>query len=217
MADELGLPRPANITTMKPSGTASKIMDTTEGGHKPLGRYIFNKIVFPHGHELVTQLQASGYLVEAHPKDPTAVLVTLPYEFDDVPFEGPSTCPVNLESAVSQLNRYKVLQDNWTDHNSSITVSYDPSEIESIIDWLSNEANWDSTVGLSFMHRTDPLMTEDRARTEQGYSYLPQRVVDQKTYAEYTENLQPIVTGSTGADETDNYLETCVGGACPVR
>lgn len=31
MADELGLPHPKNITTIKPSGTLSKIMDTTEG------------------------------------------------------------------------------------------------------------------------------------------------------------------------------------------
>ena len=29
MADELGLPRPKNVTTVKPSGTLSKIMDTT--------------------------------------------------------------------------------------------------------------------------------------------------------------------------------------------
>ena len=29
MASELGLPQPKNITTVKPSGTLSKIMDTT--------------------------------------------------------------------------------------------------------------------------------------------------------------------------------------------
>ena len=44
MADELGLPRPKNVTTVKPSGTLSKIMDTTEGVHKPLGKYILSLI-----------------------------------------------------------------------------------------------------------------------------------------------------------------------------
>jgi ribonucleoside-triphosphate reductase len=41
MSLELGLPAPKNITCIKPSGTLSKIMDTTEGVHKPLGKYIF--------------------------------------------------------------------------------------------------------------------------------------------------------------------------------
>ena len=49
---------------------------------------------------------------------------------------------VNLESAVTQLDRYKFLMDNWTDHNTSITVSYSPDEIPSIIDWILEDKNW---------------------------------------------------------------------------
>ncbi|RLA59769.1 MAG: ribonucleoside-triphosphate reductase, adenosylcobalamin-dependent, partial [Epsilonproteobacteria bacterium] len=44
MADELKLPRSKAVTTIKPSGTLSKLMGTTEGIHKPLGRYIFNNV-----------------------------------------------------------------------------------------------------------------------------------------------------------------------------
>ena len=36
MADELGMKRPKNVTCVKPSGTLSKIMDATEGMHRPL-------------------------------------------------------------------------------------------------------------------------------------------------------------------------------------
>ncbi len=39
MAEEFGTPMPKAVTTVKPSGTLSKIMDTTEGVHKPLGKY----------------------------------------------------------------------------------------------------------------------------------------------------------------------------------
>jgi ribonucleoside-triphosphate reductase len=42
MAKELELEFPKNVTTVKPSGTVSKVMDTTEGIHKPLSKYIFN-------------------------------------------------------------------------------------------------------------------------------------------------------------------------------
>ena len=55
MADELNQARPKNVTTVKPSGTLSKIMDTTEGVHKPLGKYILNNINFSK-HDPVIQV-----------------------------------------------------------------------------------------------------------------------------------------------------------------
>ncbi|MCX7369852.1 MAG: hypothetical protein NTX90_13350 [Alphaproteobacteria bacterium] len=60
MADELGLPRSKAVTTIKPSGTISKVMDTTEGAHKPLGRYIFNNIRFSKHDPLVPRCRDAG-------------------------------------------------------------------------------------------------------------------------------------------------------------
>ena len=36
MALDLDMPMPKAVTTVKPSGTLSKIMDASEGRHKPL-------------------------------------------------------------------------------------------------------------------------------------------------------------------------------------
>jgi adenosylcobalamin-dependent ribonucleoside-triphosphate reductase len=63
MADELKLPRPKAVTTIKPSGTLSKIMDTTEGIHRPLGRYIFNNVRFSKHDPLVDLCRDAGYRV----------------------------------------------------------------------------------------------------------------------------------------------------------
>ena len=76
MADELGLPRPQAVTTVKPSGTLSKIMDTSEGCHKPLGRYIFNNVNFQSDDPLVGKLEAAGYKVMNNPYDNTGSIVT---------------------------------------------------------------------------------------------------------------------------------------------
>ena len=70
MADELDLPRPKNVTTVKPSGTLSKIMDTTEGVHKPLGKYIFNNVNFSKHDPLISVLRNANYNVFDHPTDP---------------------------------------------------------------------------------------------------------------------------------------------------
>lgn len=210
MADELGLPRPKNITCVKPSGTLSKIMDTTEGVHKPLGKYIFNNVQFSKFDPVVEKLRSANYKVINHPTDPSGVLVTFPVKWDDVPFDRVDGKEVNLESAVTQLERYKMIQTSWTQQNTSVTISYDPSEIEDIKQWLLD--NWDCYVGVSFIYRSDPTKTAK----DLGYLYLPQEVVDEQTYQEYVQNLLPVDINS--ANSFDEIVgDECATGACPIK
>ena len=211
MADELGLQRPKNVTTIKPSGTLSKIMDTTEGAHRPLGRYVLNNVTFSKHDALVEQAREAGYKVMEKPGEPESVLITLPAEFPDVEFDKDENGkPVNWESAVSQLNRYKALQDSWTQQNTSITVSYSPEEVPEIVDWLM--VNWDCYVGVSFLYRTDPSKTS----ADLGYPYLPQEVVTEETYREYVDQLEDV--DLEAANSLDGPVDDgCEMGVCPVR
>jgi ribonucleoside-triphosphate reductase len=209
IADELGLPRAKLVTTIKPSGTLSKIMDTTEGAHKPLGKYIFNNVNFSKHDPLIPMLKDAGYHMFDNPTDPAGVVVRLPVAYEDVEFDVVNGVEVNLESAVDQLERYKFLMENYVDHNCSITVSYDPSEIPAIIDWL--DRNWDSYVGVSWLLRNDPTKTA----ADLGFPYLPQEVVTRETYEAYVATLAPIaLDGDSGEELVD---DACSTGACPVR
>lgn len=210
MADELGLPRPKNVTTIKPSGTLSKVMDTTEGKHKPLGKYILNNVNYSKHDPLVPVCRAAGYRVTDHPFDKESVLITFPVKWDDVPFDHWNGMEVNLESAITQLNRYKMLMQNWCQQNVSATISYSPEEVDGIVDWLYD--NWDDYVGVSFLFRTDPTKTAK----DLGYLYLPQEVVTKEVYDNYVANLQEIVLDKI--NDIDAPIEDeCVSGVCPVR
>jgi len=210
MADELGTPRPKNITLVKPSGTLSKIMDTTEGVNKPLGKYIFNNVQFGKHDPLIEILRLANYNIFNHPTDDTAVLVTLPVSYDDVEFEKVNGIEVNLESAITQLERYKLLQNNWADQNVSVTISYDLNEVENIINWLL--ANWESYVGVSFIYRNDPTKTAK----DLGYLFLPQEVVSKEIYNYYISTLLPVnLDAGNSFDEID--INECVSGVCPVK
>jgi ribonucleoside-triphosphate reductase len=227
MADELGTAHPKNITTVKPSGTLSKIMDTTEGVHRPLGRYVFNNVNFSKHDPIVAKMRDAGYRVITSPADPINVIITFPVAWDDVEFTKTKRkispvrltpeitveeieIEVNMESAIDQLERYKLLQNNWTQQNTSVTISYDPSEVPAIIDWLME--NWDLYVGVSFIYRTDPTKTA----ADLGYLYLPQEVVTKEVYDEYVAQLSPI-----DIDESNSFEEIqdqeCAGGVCPVK
>ncbi|MFG1227155.1 ribonucleoside-triphosphate reductase, adenosylcobalamin-dependent [Xanthobacter wiegelii] len=214
MADELGLPHAKAVTTVKPSGTLSKIMDTTEGVHRPLGKYIFNNVNFSKHDPLVPMLVDAGYRVFDNPYDSTGAVVTLPVAYEDVAFtrveKDGVVLEVNTESAIEQLERYKLLMDNYVDHNCSITVSYDPSEVPQIVEWLYE--NWDSYVGVSWLYRNDPTKTAQ----DLGYPYLPQEVVTEEVYREYVAKLQPInLDGANSFEEIQD--RECATGACPIR
>lgn len=214
MADELNLPRPKNVTTVKPSGTLSKVMDTTEGVHKPLGRYVFNNVNLSKHDPLLGLCRAAGYRVFDNPADPDAVIVTLPVEYKGVPFEifekGEIKVEVNLETALAQLERYKLYMQNWCQQNVSATIYYSPEEVPGIITWLLD--NWDVYVGVSFLYRSDPTKTAK----DLGYLYLPQEVVTKEVYDEYVKNLQPVNLDEGNMLDAE-IQEDCATGACPVR
>lgn len=210
MADELNLPRPKNVTTVKPSGTLSKIMDTTEGIHKPLGKYIINNVNFGKFDPLVPILREAGYNVFDNPNDPEGILVSFPVIYEGIDFDKVGDLEVNLESAISQLERYKKYQRYWTQQNTSVTISYDPGEVADIIDWLLD--NWDSYVGVSFIYRNDPTKTAE----DLGYLYLPQEVVTKEHIEEYMSRLHPInLEEANSFDELRD--EECSTGVCPVK
>jgi ribonucleoside-triphosphate reductase len=210
MSLELGLPAPKNVTCIKPSGTLSKIMDTTEGVHKPLGKYIFNNVQFSKHDPVVDKLRQANYRVVNHPVDDSGVLVTFPVKWDGVVFDEVEGKEVNIESAIVQLERYKLLQTSWNQQNTSVTISYDPSEVDGIINWLLD--NWDCYVGVSFIYRTDPTKTAK----DLGYLYLPQEVVTEHDYTEYVKVLSEVDLNNTNS--FDEILDAeCATGACPIK
>jgi ribonucleoside-triphosphate reductase len=223
MADELNAPRPKLITTVKPSGTQTKVFgaigdELGEGVHKPLGRFIFNNVNFSKDDPIIPIMQDAGYYVMENPYDPSGRIVRFPVEYNNVSFDKISKTvdgvdvevEVNLESAVDQLERYKMLMDHYVDHNCSITVSYDLDEVEDIIDWLM--INWDSYIGVSFIYRNDPTKTA----ADLGYPYLPQEVVDETTFRSYVDGLLPVDLSGTDVEELVD-LDDCSTGACPIR
>lgn len=216
-ADEWKLPRPKAICTIKPEGTGSKCWGSTdlgevcEGIHKPLGKYIFNWINFSVHDPLVSLLEAAGYRTLPNPADPANVLICFPLNYRGVDFDQVNGVDVNLESAISQLERYLRWQNLWCDYNVSCTISYSSNEIPQIVDWL--DTNWDrGFVAVSFLRRTDPTKTAK----DLGHPYLPQEVVTMDSYHAYASTLRPVdwskVSGWYELDEM-----SCATGVCPMR
>jgi adenosylcobalamin-dependent ribonucleoside-triphosphate reductase len=222
MADDLDMPRPQLITTIKPSGTRSKVVgmpgnECPEGAHVPISRYVFNWIRFSKTDPFLKKLEEAGYEIKPEPYQPEQdVIVKVPAEFADSRLftevqVGDDVAYVNRETAVSQLDRYKLLMDNYVDHNCSITVYYDEEEVPSIVQWLIE--NWDHYIGVSFLPRVDPLKSAE----DLGYKYLPQEAACERSYKEYIDKLKPLVYSEEVSADAVDYEDACAGGACPIR
>lgn len=215
MAEELNLPKSKAVTCGKPDGSIGKIMDTTEGIHKPLSKYILNNIIISKSSPLLQVAIDSGYRCFEHPFDNSSMVVSLPICFENVEFDtveiNGKIMEVNLESAIDQLNRYKMWMDNFADHNISITVSYSPDEVEDIVDWL--HSNWDHFVGVSFLLRADPTKTAE----DLGYPYLPQQPITKEEYYEYVSKLKEVNLDSVFVNSLEELTEDCSTGMCPLR
>lgn len=210
MADELGLPRPKLTTTLKPEGTGSKILDVTEGLHKPLGRFIFNWIIFPAVDPMVSMLAECGYRVIDHPNDKQSKLICFPVDYSGCRFDMHGKKHVNKDSAIDQLDTYRRWNTLWTDHNSSVTISWDITEVDDIVEWLNRY--WNDYVAVSWCMRNDPTKTAK----DLGFQYLPQEVVEEDSYREYTSILQPVDWSRLhGIHEL--VLDNCASGVCPTR
>lgn len=227
MADELGTPRPQLVTTVKPSGTQSKVFglvgdEIASGAHVPLGRYLMVRVIVPSDDPLLKAVEAAGYRTEPVPNNDTSRIVVIPVEYNNIDFDkvdvDGTMVEVNQESAVDQLDRYKLLQDNYVDHNCSITIYYSPDEVPEIVDWLAE--NWDSYVGVSFLYRPDPvaMVRDPKAVAKQlGYPYLPQTPVTAEVFHEYADTLGEVDFTGTDHEEMIEADFECAGGACPIR
>lgn len=228
MANELNSPLPKNVTCIKPSGTLSKIMGTIEKGevpegiHLPMAKYIINNVTFSKHDPLVERYRMAGYTVREKPYEPESVLVAFPVKYDNLPFTRKSVVrkdgraedvEINEESAITQLEWYRLLQETWCEQNVSNTISYDVSEVPAIIDWLSE--HWETYVGVSFLFRNDPSKNAE----DLGYAYLPQEAVTKETYDAYCSRLKPVNYAGieTCDDEVTTADSACATGACPVR
>ena len=220
MADDLGLQRSRRVTQVQPSGTGSKALgiegdEVHEGAHLALSRWIFNNVNFPALDPLLEKLRKSGYRVRPNPVDPTGALVTFPVAYPASPMfttweTERGRFEINKESAISQLERYRILMKHYVQHNCSITVSFDSHEIEDVADWFME--NWDEYVGVSFLKRNDPTKTA----ADLGFKYLPQEVVSEEEYFEYASVLKPVDLSRDRSHELLDFGE-CSTGACPIR
>ena len=202
-AEKLSIPASAAITTVKPSGTVSQLVDSASGIHPRHNPYYIRT-------------------VRADVKDPLAVFLKeqgVPNEVDttnasNLVFSFPVAAPTGSitrsdRNAIDQLEHYLTFKRSWCEHNPSITVYVKENEWMDVGAWVYR--NLDDVGGVSFLPHNDHVYQQAPYQdlTEEQFHFDAQAFpkIDWNMFDGY----------ELGEDTTNGGQEyACTSGSCEI-
>lgn len=205
-AKRFGVNESTAITCVKPSGTLSQTVDCSSGMHPRHSKYYIRRIRISATDALFKMLKDQGvpYYPEVGQSAENATTYVLEFA---VKSPNGSTFRDD-QSAIQQLEYWKMVKENYTEHNPSVTISVGDSEWIEVANWVYK--NWDIVGGLSFLPRENVV-----------YKLAPYEAIDEKTYKELSEKMKHIdyskIVTYEIQNETDLKKElACVSGVCEI-
>ena len=198
---------PSTCTTcVKPSGTVSQLVDASSGMHPRYAPFYIRRVRISAGDPLFQMLkeQKFPYYPEVGQLEQSATTYVLEF-----PVKSPKTAVFRNDiHAIDQLEYWKKVKQNYTEHNPSVTVYVGENEWIKAADWLYE--NWSILGGLSFLPRTDFV-----------YKLSPYEEITEEQYDKLAAKLPEIdfaqIVVYEKDDETMGSKElACVGGMCEV-
>ncbi len=205
-AKRFGVNPSTSVTAVKPSGTVSQTFNCSSGLHPRHSQYYIRRVRISATDSLFKMMKDQGvpYHPEVGQSEESATTYVLEF-----PVKAPqgSTFRNDL-SALDQLEYWKMIKLNFTEHNPSATISVGEDEWISVIEWV--QKNWDIIGGLSFL-----------PRSEHVYRLAPYEEIDEKKYNELAKRFEDIdyskIVTYEKTDETEAKKElACAGGTCEI-
>jgi len=208
--DELGVVFPHTFTTVKPSGTVSKVMHCSEGAHLPAYAQYLRWVQFPINDPAVNELRTAGYPV----KDVSAkfvghVVVGFPTETrcgnimgDDMTVAGDATVSEQY-NFIHNIEKYW-LGPNTEGNQVSYTLKYSKDDV-SFDEYKKIFREKQSKV------RCCSVMPQFEI-DESVYLYLPEEKISKESYEEMKRYINLLAM-----EAYDKEALMCEGGACPIE
>jgi ribonucleoside-triphosphate reductase (thioredoxin) len=205
-AKRFGINQSTAITCIKPSGTVSKTFDTGSGMHPRHAPYYIQRIRISSTDSLFKMLKDQG--VPYHPEVGQSREDANTYVLE-FPMKSPEGSIFKDDiSAIEQLEHWKMVKENYTEHNPSVTISIGDNEWLKVAHWIYE--NWDMVGGLSFLPRSNHI-----------YQLAPYEEITKEQYEKLMKTFPTIdyskIITYEKVDETEVKRElACVSGVCDI-
>lgn len=202
-AEKLGIEQSAAITTVKPSGTVSQLVDSASGIHPRYSDYYVRTVRADAKDPLATFLKDQGVPVEQDVTNASNLVFSFPVRSPD------GAVRRNDLSAIAQLEHYLIFKKYWCEHNPSITVYVREHEWMEVGAWVYQHL--DDCGGVSFLPHSDHV-----------YQQAPYQEITASQYAAAVDAFPTIHWEDFDKYEVDDTMMqgqgefACVAGHCEI-
>lgn len=193
---------PASVSCVKPSGTASSHVNASSGMHSRWADFYIRRVRISTHDALFKSMVEQGMPYKMDQGNHDTAIFEFPIKAPDGAFTRKD------ESALEQLEWYKLLAENWTDMNVSCTIYVRDEEWLDVIKYVYD--NFDTISGISFFPYAN-----------KKYEDAPFEEIDEKTYIKMVNELPKIdfslLSKYETTDTTTGSREAaCAGDACEI-
>jgi ribonucleoside-diphosphate reductase alpha chain len=201
-AEKLGINVSAAITTIKPSGTVSQLVDSASGIHPRHNPFYIRTVRADVKDPLAQFLKDKGVPCEPDVTNNSNLVFSFPIAAP----KGSVTR--NERTAIEALEHYLVFKRHWCEHNPSITVYVKEHEWLEVGAWVYK--NLDDVGGVSFLPHSEHIYKQAPYQdiTEEAYKKL---VAEFPTipWEEFPEYEKEDMT-------TSSHELSCTAGHCEI-
>ncbi len=207
---EIGVNIPHTVTTIKPSGSVSKLFALTEGAHLPAMRYYLRWVQMQNNDPLLDEYRQKGYPVHevhSYPNVSRVGFPTLPL----ISTLGMNDKLVTAAEATPE-DQYKylmLLEKYWlgeTNNQVSYTLKIDVDKV-SFEDYKDTVFNYQSKIRCCSV-----MPTQSQEKLKTVYEYLPEEEVSEAEFIAIVSNI----TDEEMKQEIDITTLLCSSGSCPL-
>lgn len=203
VAQAIGIPASASITCVKPSGTVSQLVDSSSGIHARYAPYYTRTVRADNNDPMCKFLKDQGVPNEP---DVTKPKHTMVFSFPKRSPDG-AVCTKDM-TAIDQLEMWKILADEWCDHNPSTTIQVKEDEWVGVFSWMYNE--WDSICGIALL-----------PYSEHTYQQAPYQEITKEEYEKKVSGMPEIEWDKLREYETEDTTSgsqelACSSGSCEI-
>jgi ribonucleoside-triphosphate reductase (thioredoxin) len=205
-ASMLGIPQSAATTAVKPSGNSSQLLNSSSGIHARWSNYYVRNIRVSAHSPVYKVLRDAGVPMDPENGQTRDNATTWVVHF---PVKSPESAVVRGDrGAIEQCDYWLQNREHYTEHNPSVTITYQPHEVMDLMRWI--HAHQDKIGGMAFLPHSDA-----------HYEQLPYEEISKEEYQQRAAAFPEIdfskIYRYEETDLTNAAQElACMAGNCDV-
>ncbi|WP_205439448.1 ribonucleoside-triphosphate reductase, adenosylcobalamin-dependent [Halobacillus ihumii] len=207
-SEQLGCNPSVKLTTVKPSGTVSKLAGMSEGVHFHYDSHLIQRIRFQANDPLLVAIKLAGYHIEDDEYSANTKVVEFLVEAPSANEDG--FIGAGEASIEEQFANQAFMQRYWADNSVSCTITFQEHEGDKIADLFRQYRDYTKSTSLL------PFAGH-------GFVQAPKEPITKETYenrkGQIRGDIQEIFTAMNQSDKDVELVgqSDCESGSCPIK